>query len=53
MITQHPSEVLPTDDAAEIENEYASVYKSMYAMAYIEREDNKVYKAEDFLIEVV
>ena len=41
------------DDALELDNEYSAVYQSMVAMAYIEREDNKPYNAEELLLEVV
>ena len=41
------------DEAIEIDNEYSSVYETMHATAYTEREDSKAYNAEELLLEVV
>lgn len=43
----------PPDDALDIENEYSSVYQTMYAMAYIEQDDSEAYNAEELSLEVV
>ena len=45
--------IQPPNDALDMDNEYDSVYQTMYAMPYVEREDNDVYTAEELLLEVV
>ena len=41
------------DDAIGIDDEHFSAHQAAYATAYIEREANEAYNAEELLLEVV
>ena len=53
MTNLQPLGVQTPDDAIETDDEHSSAYQTAYATAYIEREANEAYNAEELLLEVV
>jgi len=45
--------VQPPDDEQTTNDEYVSVYETIYSMAYVELEDNTAYNLEELALEVV
>jgi hypothetical protein len=53
MANLQPLDAQTPDDAIETDNEHSTAYQTVYAMAYIVREANEAYNAEELLLEVV